>query len=326
MRQNLSHRLRKGCFGASLLLLQCAWGQPPSLPQVATPFAGDPRLEPLPPGPISLTGFPCFGDGLPVTLHFPPRVNGQNQGDGSRHSDMWVLFSAANGQRINQPPILKAVPNGAAGTVAPLTARIFSATWALHAVTVSAAYDPNNLATRIDSSEKIFSSSLVVNDYQTSIFLNAPVVPNGSTAAPGSATPMQAFYEGQLVTIVPYDIEDGPLHPQSRFRFVDPSGNVLGAPYLVLSHLPTDQFFSSVWEIWSVHVPFGFDVTTIKSVADVQGSNFTITSAGTGIRINAPVVAVNGAPVPIENAFAFLTDASGNFSPAKFPFDVPAST
>jgi hypothetical protein len=310
-----------------VLLLPLAGSLPQnSPPQVTTPFAGDPRLEPLPQGPVNLAGFSCMGGGVPVTLHFPPRVNGQNEGDGSRHSDMWVLFNASTGQRVNQPPILKAVPNGAAGTVSDLTARLFSSTWALHAVTVSASYDPTNVSTRIDSSEKIQTSGFVITDYQTSIFVNAPVVPNGSTIDPGTATPMQAFYEGQTVTVVPYDVEDGALNPQTMFRFVDPSGAVLGAPYLVLSHIPTDPFFSPIWEVWTVKVPFGFDVTTIKSEADVQSSGFSITSAGTGIRIDAPVVAVNGTSVPVENALSFLSDSNGNFNPAKFPFDVPAST
>lgn len=297
---------------------------PNSLPQIATPYPGDPRLEPLPSGPINLANFAAFGGGVPLTMHFPPRVNGQDESDGDRHADMWVLFNSATGARVSQPPVLEAVPHGAAGAVSNLTARVFSATWALHAVTVAPTYDPSNLATRIDSSEKIHTSALAINDYQTNIFLNAPVVPNGSTVDPGSVAPMQAFYEGQLVTIVPYDIEDGPLNPQTMFRFVDTQGHVIGAPYLVASHIPTDQFFSSVWEIVSVHAPAGFNVTTLKSEADVQNAHLPVTYAG--IRINAPVVAVNGVTVPIENPFMLLTDANGNFNPQKFPFDVAPTT
>ena len=53
-----------------------AWGQlPNSLPQVTTPYPGDPRLEPLPSGPINLSNFAAFGGGVPLTMHFPPRVN-----------------------------------------------------------------------------------------------------------------------------------------------------------------------------------------------------------------------------------------------------------
>src|SRR5436190_10573529 len=73
-----------------------AWGQlPNSPPQVTTPYPGDPRLEPLPSGPINLSNFSVFGGGVPLTLHFPPRVNGQDESDGDRHAEMWVLFNSA---------------------------------------------------------------------------------------------------------------------------------------------------------------------------------------------------------------------------------------
>src|SRR5437764_4943980 len=103
-----------------------AWAQlPNSLPQITTPYPGDPRLEPLPSGAINLLNFTAFGGGVPLTMHFPPRVNGQDESDGDRHADMWVLFNSATGARVNQPPILEAVPNGAAGPVSKLTARLF---------------------------------------------------------------------------------------------------------------------------------------------------------------------------------------------------------
>src|SRR5207244_5007157 len=51
--------------------------QVPSLPDVGRPFAGDPRLEPIPDGPVHLVNFDVFADGKVVTMRFPPRVNGQ---------------------------------------------------------------------------------------------------------------------------------------------------------------------------------------------------------------------------------------------------------
>src|SRR5207248_1576026 len=63
---------------------------------------------------------------------------------------------------------------------------------------------------------------------QTNIFLNCPVVPNGSTVDPGVAQPEQAFFEGEIVTIVPYDVEDGEFNVQILFKFEDQDGFVLG--------------------------------------------------------------------------------------------------
>src|SRR5262249_32938299 len=152
--------------------------------------------------------------------------------------------------------------------------RQFSATWVLHALLVDPSYNPSNPATRIDTAAEVTTSPLVVADFQTNIFVNGPVIPVGSTVTSPSPQPIQAFANGQLVSVVLYEVSDGPFSPQTMFRFVNPSGTVLGDPYLVASHIPGDSFYSSVWEIVSVQVPAGFDVTTLKSLADVQNTGF----------------------------------------------------
>ena len=301
-----------------------------ALPEVSKPFAGDPRLEPIPRFPIHLPNVTTFAKGVPITMRFPPRVNGQTISDGDGHADLYVLFYEDTGLRVNQPVILEAVPKGAVENVTDRVARLYSAIWELHAVTVDPAYDPTNLATRIDSVLKVETSPLVKRDFQTNIFLNCPVVPNGSTVDPGSAKPEQAFFEGQGVTIVPYDVDDGFAVPQILFKFEDNFGNTLpigGPPHLVASRLPGDPFYTAIWELWTVKAPTGVDVTTLKNKADfidspngVPKPGFKVTSSG--IRLNCPVIAVNGVPVPIEDAFSLLT-SSGRFQPNKFPKDIP---
>src|SRR5437879_7724163 len=138
--------------------------QVPSLPDVGRPFAGDPRLEPIPDGPVHLVNFDVFADSKVVTMRFPPRVNGQTQSNGDGHADLYVLFDAGSGRRIAQPPILEAVPKNAAGPgveVDDLTARLFSPIWEMHAVTVDSSYNPADPAMRIDSEAKLLASPLV---------------------------------------------------------------------------------------------------------------------------------------------------------------------
>src|SRR5438132_1815066 len=299
--------------------------QVPSLPDVGRPFAGDPRLEPIPDGPVHLVNFDVFADGKVVTMRFPPRVNGQTQSNGDGHADLYVLFDATTGLRIAQPPILEAVPKNAAGPgveVDDLTARVFSPIWEMHAVTVDSSYDPTDPATRLDSEAKLLASPLMRANVQTNIFLNCPVVPVGSTIDPGSSPVEEALWEGHLVNIVPYDIEDGPFNPQILFKFEDSAGNVLGAPHLVASRAPGKPFYSSIWEVWTVHVSDGFDVTTIRSAADVKSSGFPIPSSG--IRLDCPAVAVDGVPIPPEDAVAMLLNDHGRFDPSQpFQFDLP---
>ena len=110
--------------------------QPDTTPEVVMPFPGDPRLEPLPGGPVNLSTFAAIANGLDIRIATPPRVNGQTQSDGDQHADLFVLFDAVTGDPILQPPVLEAVPIGAAPGVTDLTARLASSVWQVHAVTV----------------------------------------------------------------------------------------------------------------------------------------------------------------------------------------------
>lgn len=311
----------------------------PALPEVAAPFPGDPRLEPIPDHPIDLINFNVLGNGKVLTMRFPPRVNGQTASDGDGHADMYVLFDEVTGLPVNQPPIVEAVPKGAVQGVSDLEARLYSSVWELQAVIVDPTYDPTSPTTRIDSVEKVVgpgASPYVKEILQTNIFLNCPIVPAGTVVdpVPGGPVPneprvMPAFFKGQIVYFVPYDMEDGPFNPQIMFDFVDPLGNVLpspDSPLLVASHTPGDPFYTSIWEIWTVHVPFGFDLTTIKSADDVKNSGFPIQSSG--IRLNCPVVAVDNIPLSFEDPFDLLaqvTAAGRGFEGPALPVDVPAT-
>jgi hypothetical protein len=89
-----------------------------ALPQVFQRFAGDPRLEPLPDNPVHLGNVEVFttdqfGVEKSLMMRFPPRVNGQNESDGDKHADLYVLFDATTHQQIDQPVILEAVPKNA---------------------------------------------------------------------------------------------------------------------------------------------------------------------------------------------------------------------
>jgi len=332
-----------------------AQGLQPALPEVFQPFAGDPRLEPLPNDPVHLVNVEVFttdqfGVEKRLTMRFPPRVNGQNESDGDKHADLFVLFDATTHKQIDQPVILEAVPKNAAPglTVPDRKAREFSPIWELHAVMVESVYDPNIPALLIDSADKVKTSPLVREIIQTNIFLNCPVVPNGSTVAPGFVQPEQAFFEGQIVTIVPYDIEDGEFNVQILFKFEDQDGFVLGrgpdgtparsmaqspgfTPHLVASHALGDPFYTPIWEVWTVKVPNGTDVSTIRSGAAVRAGQAagTFKVKSSGIRLNCPVVQVDGVPVPFEDAFDLLAprDASGTrtFERGRFPLDLAAT-
>ena len=156
--------------------------------------------------------------------------------------------------------------------------------------------------------------------------MNCPIVPNDSTVDPGSSKPEEAFFEGQIVTIVPYDIEDGGFNVQTMFKFEEVVSGVhytigrtnAGAratstvdnanfiPHLVASHALGDPFYTSIWDVWTVTVPVGTDVSLLKSKDAIKAAALANgwPIAASGIRLNCPVIKVDGVPVPIEDAFA----------------------
>lgn len=309
-----------------------AAAQPPALPQVSAPFAGDPRLEALPSAALTLADYPVWSGGIALSMRFPPRVNGQTQSDGDGSADLYVLFYSDNGERVSQPVLLEAAPRRAGVAVSNGTARSFSSVWRVHAALVSRGYNPADLGQRIDSVAKLAGSAFLVSVYSTNLHLNAPAAPAGSVSPPPGAALVDALHDGQTLLLAPAGVADGVLPPQVLFKFEDPGGNTLpssAAPHLVASRKAGEFFFSPNWEVWTVRVPAGFDVTQLRSRAQFLNASgvpvapFSVRSSG--IRLNAPVSAVNGSPVPADDVFNLLTGALGRFEPTKFPFDVPAS-
>src|SRR2546425_3689437 len=305
----------------SMSFVGATYAQVPSLPDLS-PVVGDPRLQPIPDFPIRLVNISVLGSRQGVlqsemlTMRFLPRVNGQNMSEGDKHADMYVLFNAATGQRIDQRPVIEVAPFPF--TTNELEARKFSPIWELHALLVDPSYDPNDPNVIIDSAAKIFTSPYVVADVQTNIFLNCPIVPAGTVLDPvpggpvaNEPTVMEAFFEGEVVNFVPYDIEDGGFNPQILYIFKTPDGQVItddnGIPKIITAKAPGDSFYASIWDVWAVTVPsasVAATITSAKQITNAGVAQFPIHA--TGIRLDCPVVAINGVAFPFEDAFALL--------------------
>src|SRR5437867_2170411 len=284
-RRRLQAAARKAILGAlvamfvSVSLAGMSYAQTPSLPNLS-PVVGDPRLEPIPNFSIRLMNISVLGSRQGVlqsemlTMRFLPRVYGQNMSDGDKHADMYVLYNAATGQKINQRPVVEAVPFPL--TTNELEARKFSPIWELHALLMDPSYDPNDPNVIIDSAAKIFTSPYVVADVQTNIFLNCPIVPAGTVLDPVPGGPVaneptvrEAFFEGEVINFVPYDIEDGGFNPQILYIFKTPDGQILaddnGIPKIITAKSPGDSFYASIWDVWAVTVPSASAAATITS-------------------------------------------------------------
>ena len=313
-----------------------AQGLPLAGPPLGSPPAGDPRLEPLPSSPQHYGDVTAYGNGRQMRMRFPPRINGQNQSDGDRHADLFILFDTTTGLPIGgQPPIAEAAPIGSAVTVPDIDARKFSASWQVHVVTVEANYNPFHATERIDSAGDILQSPFVDRIYETNIHINAPVVPANSTIGPGFHSITPVWYNGQIILVMPCGVDDGGFSPQVLFQFEDQTGAILPnatSPHLILSRTPSDSFFAPLWEVWTVTVPNGFPVTTLTSSVALRAAGLPMRAAH--IRINAPVTAVETGlqtgvflNLPPEDPLAILrndySQGIGRFNPRDFRINVP---
>ena len=316
-----------------------AQGLPLATPPLGPPPGGDPRLEALPSSPQHYGDVTAYGNGRQMRMRFPPRINGQNQSDGDRHADLYILFDETTGLPVTgQPPIAEAAPIGSALNVPDIDARKFSASWQIHVVTVASNYSPFSPTERIDSVADVMQSSLVDRIYETNIHINAPVVPANSTIGPGFHAITPVWYDGQIILVMPCGIDDGGFSPQVLFQFEDQTGAILpsaASPHLVLSRTPSDSFFSPLWEVWTVTVPNGFAVNTLDSSVAIRASGLPMRAAH--IRLNAPVTAVETTTqsgvflnLPPEDPLAILrndySQGVGRFNPRDFRINVPEGT
>jgi hypothetical protein len=288
----------------------------PPLP--SAPFAPDPKLEPMPSAPFVVERFDGWKDGAPVVAHYLPMPS-FGDGGASFHGHLFVLIDSL-GKPVVQPPIVASIPKGAAGAgvfVPDIVARSFSPTWEIAFVRLKAGYNPNNPGIRIDTLCDLLTSTFILDVTTTNIYLNAPLVPAGSTIADGSRTPITALWQGQLVSLVPYDLNDWQASVSEMYVFKNPDGDYVGSP--VFPHVPGEDNFNPLMRVMNVSVPADYVADSIKSKADVLSSGFPIEYSG--ISIDAPIVEVDGTLVPQENAFALALDARGRWNKKNFPIE-----
>ncbi len=301
-----------------LVLCGTALAVPPSFPPPA--FPGDPKLEPMQTAPFAVSRLEGWFNGMPVAAHLLPTPS---FGDGGNtfHGDMFVLVSATSGTPVAQPPILAAIPRGAAGPstfVPEIVARSFSPTWEMHFVRVRSGYNPNNIALRIDSVCDLLASNFVQEVIATNMYLNAPLVPAGSTVEDGTRTPIPALWEGHLVNILPYDLNDWQASISEVYVFKNTdTGDTVGNP--VFPHVPGEDNFNPLVRVMNVLVDNAYVADSLKSKTAILASGRTIEYAG--ISLNVPIVEVDGVAVPIENAFTTALNSRGRFARTNFPIE-----
>ncbi|MBI4498245.1 MAG: hypothetical protein HY689_10135 [Chloroflexi bacterium] len=322
-------------LGGALLLVALAFAATPARPGSAThafrtipafpplglpAFTGDPRLEPLPQGPVEIGEKAGWFNDAPVKLRFFPRPSVGDGGPDDNHADMYI-FVFPDGRPVPQPPLLESAPKGAlgsAGRVSDFDAQLFSASWEVHVVRVQPDYVPGT----ITSVCQLEDPALVLEDLQTNLFVNFPVLPPNATVPNLEANGLEieeAFFEGQIVRFIEYEVHDREHEVSSIYFFRDPAGNFRGNP--VVPRIPGMPHYSSFWEVQIVEVPADYVDNSLRSEAAILASGFTIVAAG--FQVNCPVIEVAGQRTRFRSEEDILFGEDGRFDKERFPLRLP---
>ena len=165
----------------------------------------------------------------------------------------------------------------------------YSDLWQVNLVTVPEGY----VADSIKSFDDLMASGFEITP--TSIFVNCPVVPAGSTLETGQEL-VQGWYKGEEVFYP--DFGPNPAATLPIWAFItgfDGDGNpqFVESQNNVIDLVPGDDGYSAFWEVNLVIVPEGYVANSVTSRADVEAMGWEIVKPG--IVVNCPVVDFPGA-------------------------------
>jgi hypothetical protein len=210
--------------------------------------------------------------------------NSPSTGGAVSAAPIWAFITGmdANGDPVfveDQKNIVNVVP-GDAG---------YSDLWQVNLVTVPEGYVANS----VRSYDDLVAAGYTITP--TSIFVNCPIVPEGSTLEGGKEL-TQGWYKGNEVYYPDFGMNPATAIPIWAFiTGFDASGNpqFVEGQSNIIDSIPGDDGYSAFWEVNLVTVPSGYVANTLKSAADVLASGYETVQPG--IVVNCPVIEYPGA-------------------------------
>jgi hypothetical protein len=165
----------------------------------------------------------------------------------------------------------------------------YSDLWQVNLVTVPGDYVPDS----VRSHEDLMASGYEITP--TSIFVNCPVVPEGSTLESGKEL-VQGWYRGEEVYYPDYGANPPVAIPIWAFiTGFDGAGNpeFVEGQNNIIDSIPGDAGYSAFWEVNLVMAPEGYEANSVSSRDDVIAAGWEIIMPG--IVVNCPVIEFPGA-------------------------------
>jgi D-ribose pyranose/furanose isomerase RbsD len=228
----------------------------------------------------SFTPVAGWFNGAPIHYYnFSNPVPSADAGETVTPAPIYVLFYDDGTPVPNQHNIIDVVP-GDAG---------YSDLWQVHRVTVPDGYVPDT----IRSVAQLESSGYPIEALE--MFVNCPVVPEGSTLANGPAL-TQGWYRGQTVFYPDFGLN--PVQTAPIYVLVYDDGMMVPGQQNIINTVPGMAGYSAFWRVHMVTVPDDYEVNSLTSAAALVAAGYPMQA--TAIIVNCPVVNVE--PMSVQLA------------------------
>lgn len=157
----------------------------------------------------------------------------------------------------------------------------YSDLWQVHKVTVPDDYMVDSVRSYAQIADAGYPIEVL------SVFVNCPIVPEGSSLAdPSDAPYTQGWYRGQ--TVFYYDFGLNPAATAPIYALFYGDGTPVPGQHNIVDTVPGMMGYSAFWQVHKVTVPDDYVADSATSLGDLQAASFPITP--TSILVNCPIV------------------------------------
>jgi hypothetical protein len=208
-------------------------------------------------------------DHRPVTYYnFNNPIPSPDGGASVTPAPIYALFYDDGTPVPNQNNIIDILP-GDAG---------YSDLWQIHQVTVPDSYVANS----VHSYAQIEAVGYPVTPLD--VYVNCPVVPEGSSLAGGEPSLTQGWYRGQ--TVFYFDFGLNPTDSAPIYVLFHGDGTPVAGQHNIVDTIPGLPDYSAFWQVHMVTVPDDYVVNSATSLMDIMAAGYPVTP--TDILVNCP--------------------------------------
>jgi hypothetical protein len=182
----------------------------------------------------------------------------------------------------------------------------YSDLWLVTLVTVPEDYVPDSITSLQEIEDAGYETTA------TDIFVNCPIVPEGSTLEGGKQL-VQGWHDGEEVYYPDFGANPpavAPIWVLIHGMNADGTPDFVEGQHNIIDTMPGDTDYTAFWRVNLVTVPGDYEANSLRSAADVLSAGYEINQ--TDMVVNCPVVTVAAAPAPPTTGTGLQSEGSGS--------------